>query len=138
MAIMVLTAGYCSLGGSIGTIHDHAPKIELAVEVEDKDVTTYASAGWKEHLGGLKSGTLGLSLFNDIAASNIDSLFWAQLGAVVTFEVRLTQSAVGTSNPKYTGNILINGWKPINGSVGDVNTVDVSYPTSGAVARATA
>jgi hypothetical protein len=138
MAIMVLTAAYCSLGGSIGTIHDHAPKIELAVEVEDKEVTTYASAGWKEHLGGLKSGSLGISVLQDIAAGNLDSLFWAQLGNVITFEVRLTQASVGTSNPKYTGNILVNGWKPISGSVGDVATVDVSYPTSGAVARATA
>lgn len=137
MAIMVLTAAYCNLGGSIGTIHDHAPKIELAVDVEDKEVTTYASAGWKEHLGGLKSGTLGLSILQDIAASNIDSLFWAQLGNVITFEVRLTQSAVSTSNPKYTGSILMNGWKPLNGSVGDVATVDVSYPTSGAVTRGT-
>ncbi|MES2211458.1 MAG: hypothetical protein V4515_14940 [Chloroflexota bacterium] len=135
---MVLTAAYCNLGGSIGTIHDHSPKIELAVEVEDKDVTTYASLGWKEHLGGLKSGTLGLSILQDIANGSLDGLFWAQIGNVVTFEVRLTQASVGVSNPKYTGSILVNGWKPISGSVGDVATVDVSYPTTGVVTRATA
>src|SRR6185369_15645997 len=117
MAVMVLTAAYCSLGGSISTIHDHAAKIELTVNVEDKDVTTYASAGWKERLGGLKDGELAVSFFNDIAAGNLDSLFWAQLGNVVTFEVRLTQGSVSTSNPKYTGSILIKELKPIAGSV---------------------
>jgi hypothetical protein len=137
MAIMVMTANYCNLGGGIGTIHDHAKKIELAVDVEDKDVTTYASSGWKEHLGGLKSGQLGLGLFNDIAAGNIDSLFWTNLGGVVTFEVRLTQGSVSTSNPKYTGSILVNGWKPISGSVGDTAEVDITYPTTGVVTRAT-
>ena len=35
-------------------------KAELPVEVEEKDVTTFASDGWKEHLGGLKVGQLGL------------------------------------------------------------------------------
>lgn len=138
MAIMVLTAAYCNLGGSIGTIHDHAPKIELSVQVEDKDVTTYASLGWKERLGGLKEGTLAISFFNDIAAGNLDSLFWAQLGNVITFETRLTQSAVSTSNPKYTGSILVKELKPIAGSVGDVATQDLSFPTSAAVTRATA
>src|SRR6185369_14952164 len=133
MAIMVLTAAYCSLGGSISTIHDHAPKIELTVQVEDKEVTTYASLGWKERLGGLKEGTLAISFFNDIASGNLDGLFWAQLGNVVTFEVRLTQSAVGVSNPKYTGSVLIKELKPIAGSVGDVTTQDVSFPTSGVV-----
>jgi hypothetical protein len=45
---------------------------------------------------------------------------------------------VSTSNPKYTGNLLIKAWNPITGSVGDEASVSVSYPTSGAVTRATA
>jgi hypothetical protein len=45
---------------------------------------------------------------------------------------------VGTSNPKYTGSVLIKSWNPIEGSVGDEASVGVSYPTSGAVTRATA
>jgi len=137
MAIMVLTAAYCSIAGGIGSIHDHANKVELAIQVEDKEVTTYASAGWKERLGGLKEGTLGLSLFNDIAAGNLDQNFWTNLGSVLAFEVRLTQSARSTANPGYIGNILVKEWKPIQGSVGDVATVDVSFPTSAAVTRST-
>lgn len=137
MAIMVLTAAYCSLSGGINSIHDHSSKIELAIQVEDKDVTTYASLGWKERLGGLKEGTLGLSLFNDIAFGQIDANFWTNLGSVIAFEVRLTQSARTTSNPGYIGNVLIKEWKPIQGSVGDVATVDVSFPTSGVVTRST-
>jgi hypothetical protein len=56
---------------------------------------------------------------------------------VVSFEVRASNAAVGTSNPKYTGSILINGWNPIQGSVGDEASVGVSYPTSGVVTRGT-
>lgn len=137
MAVMVVTAAYCSLGGGIGTIHDHCQKIEFSVEVEDKDVTTYASAGWKERLGGLREATLSLGALNDIAANSIDQNFWTNLQGVVSFEVRLTQSARSTANPGYIGNILIAEWKPLAGSVGDVASSDVSFKTTGLVTRST-
>ncbi|MEK9524756.1 hypothetical protein MIU24_36185, partial [Streptomyces venezuelae] len=48
-------------------------KVELSGEVEEKDVTTYASAGWKVLLGGLKSGELGCEFLQDFANTRIDS-----------------------------------------------------------------
>lgn len=136
MAKMVLLASFVSINGT--DLSTYANKIELSTEVEEKDVTTYGSLGWKEVLGGLKSGTLACEFKQDIAATKLDSIMWPLLGTVVAFEVRLDQAAVGTSNPKYTGSVLIKEWKPIQGSVGDDASVGVSYPTSGAVTRATA
>lgn len=136
MAKMVLLAEYVSINSN--DLSTYATKAELSVEVEDKDVTTFASLGWKELLGGLKSGELSLEFKQDVAATKLDSIMWPLLGTVVPFEVRLDQASVGTSNPKYTGNVLINGWNPIEGSVGDEASVSVGYPTSGAVTRATA
>ena len=135
MAKMVLLAQYLSINGT--ALSSYTKKAELSVEVEDKDVTTYASAGWKEVLGGLKSGELSVEFLQDFAASQLDSIMWPLLGTVVSFEVRADQAAVGTSNPKYSGSILINGWSPITGGVGDEATVSVGFPTSGAVTRAT-
>jgi hypothetical protein len=136
MPKMVLLAEFVSLAGN--DLSEYCRKAELSTEVEDKDVTTYASLGWKELLGGLKSGELGLEFLQDVAATEIDSIMWPLLGTVVPFEVRLSQAVVGTSNPKYSGSVLVNGWNPIEGSVGDEASVSVGYPTSGAVARATA
>lgn len=135
MPKMVLTAEYVALNGV--DFSEYTRKGELSAEVEDKDVTTYASGGWKELLGGIKSGELGLEFLQDVAATEIDSIMWPLLGTVVPFEVRLSQAAVSASNPKYTGNVLINGWNPIEGSVGDEASVSVGYPTSGAITRAT-
>lgn len=139
MPMMVLTAAYVFINttSAPGTVHDRCSKAELTVDVEEKDVTTFASLGWKEHLGGLKSGQLALSLKNDIADDALDEDMWTILGTVVPFEVRLTQGTVTASNPKYTGSILIKEWKPLNGSVGDVAELDVSYPTSGVITRGT-
>lgn len=135
MPKMVLLAEYVAVNGT--DLSAYAKKAELTTKVEEKDVTTYGSQGWKELLGGLKSGELALDLFQDVAASALDSIMWPLLGTVVTFEVRASNAVVGTSNPKYTGSVLINGWNPISGSVGDEASVGVSYPTSGAVTRGT-
>ncbi|QJT01787.1 hypothetical protein G9272_16945 [Streptomyces asoensis] len=135
MPKMVLLAQYLSINANV--LNEFTKKAEISVEVEDKDVTTYASLGWKEVLGGLKSGELGCDFLQDFAATKLDALMWPLLGLVVPFEVRADQAAVGTSNPKYTGSILIKSWNPLEGSVGDEATVGVSFPTSGAVVRAT-
>lgn len=134
MAKMVLLAEFVSINAN--DVKSFTTKAELSVEVDEKDMTNYGSLGWKEVLGGLKSGSLGLEFKQDPAAAALDSIMWPLMGTVVPFEVRLDQAAVGASNPKYTGNVLIKGWNPITGSVGDDATVSVSFPTSGAVTRA--
>lgn len=136
MPKMVLLAAHVSLGGN--DLSAYARKAEVTVEVEDKDVTTYASLGWKEVLGGLKSGELSLEFLQDVAATKIDSIMWPLLGTVVPFVVRLDNAPKSASNPEWGGNVLINGWNPIEGSVGDEASVSVGYPTSGAVTRTTA
>lgn len=135
MAKMALLASMLMVNGV--DVSDHTSKIELTLEVEEKDVTTFASLGWKESLGGLKSGSLAVTFKQDIAASALDSQIWALFGTVTTFEVRLTNAARGTSNPAYTGNVLVRQWTPISGSVGDVAEASVTWPTSAAVQRQT-
>lgn len=137
MAKMVLLASYVAIASN--DLSDHCSKIELSVEVEEKDVTTFASGGWTELLGGLGSGSLSLTFKQDYAASEIDSIMWPLFltRTPQTFEVRADNGSVSTSNPKYTGSVLIKEWKPLTGSVGDVAEVEVSFPTSGAVTRST-
>lgn len=133
MAKIVLTNEFVLINAN--DISTYLKKGELSLESDAQDSTTYSSAGWKEFLGGLKSGELGLTYLNDVAAAALDSIIFPLLGTVVTFEVRATSAARSASNPAYVGSILIKEWKPLGGSVGDINMSDVSYPTSGAVTR---
>lgn len=135
MAKSVLLASYLSINAT--DLSSYCYKIELPIEVEDKETTTFGSAGWKEFLGGLKSGSLSVGFKQDVAAAALDAIMWPLLGTVVAFEIRLSNAAVGTSNPKYTGSLLIKNWKPIAGNVGDVAEVEVDFPTTGTVTRAT-
>ena len=136
MAKSVLLASFISINAV--DLSAFASKIELKVECEDQDVTTFASGGWNERLAGLKSFELGVTWKQDVAASQLDSQLWALFATITSFEVRLSNGVVGTSNPKYTGSVLIKEHSPVNGSVGDVAEMDVSYPGSGALSRATA
>jgi len=117
---------------------DHVSKAEVDDNFEEKDVTTYGSSGAKEVLAGLESGTLAITFKNDYAAGDLDSSMWALRGMLTTIDVWPDKTAVVSSaNPRYSANILINAWKPIAGSVGDVAEVDVSFPVSGGWTRYT-
>lgn len=136
MAAFAMTDCYIALNGTDRS--STIKSLSLNVDVNELDTTNFASAGWMVPIGGLKSGQVGLTFNQDVAASAIDSIMWPLLGTTVTFEVRGTNAAVGTSNPKYTGSVFVKEWKPLDGSVGDLAEVSVTFPTSNAVTRATA
>jgi hypothetical protein len=136
MAKQVFKNCYVNLAGT--DMSANVNKVEFTDVFEEKDVTTFGSNGAKEVLAGLESGTVALTFRNDFAAGSVDSIMWGLRGTVVTFEVRPTQAVRGTSNPSYTGNVLVKEWKPISGAPGDVADVSVSYSTSGPSSRLTA
>lgn len=135
MPLLVLTTSVLTVNAN--NLAQWCSKMEVAAEVEEKDVTVFTSLGWKEVLGGIKSGSVSLTVKNDLAASALDSIMWALFGTVVPWTAKATSAAVGTSNPLYSGSCLIKSWTPITGSPGDVNEASHTYPTSGAITRAT-
>lgn len=136
MAVFALTDMYVALNGSASNLNDHVKSATLTVDVAQLDSTAMGDS-WVEVIGGLKSGSLAIQFNDDAAASNIDSILWPLLGTVVTFEVRPTSAAVGAGNPKYTGSVLISG-AALGGSVGDLASKSLTFPTSGTITRAVA
>ena len=111
---------------------NNVSKIEVDDTFEDKDTTTYGDGGKKTRLGGLEDGTCAMTFKNDFAGGELDSAMWALRRTLVTVEAWPDKDAVVSSaNPRYSATILINAWKPISGSVGDVAEVDVTFPVSG-------
>jgi hypothetical protein len=134
MAKMVLLASFVSINAV--DLSAYANSIEATMEVDAQDATTFASGGWKEILGGLKSAGLSLGFKQDVAAAALDATIWPLFGTVVPFEVRLANAVASASNPKYTGSVLIQKWTPIGGNVGDIAESSVEWPSSGVVTRA--
>lgn len=136
MAVLAFTNGFVTISGS--DLASYCAGVELDVEAEELDSTAFSATGYKSAIGGLKSGSLKLTFRADFAAGLLDSILWPLLGTVVTFDVRPVNSAASTSNPKYTGSVLIAQLTPITGDVGDLVTTEVTWPTTGTITRATA
>lgn len=133
MAVFALTSVTTTLNSV--DITAYTKNVTLALDAAQLDTTDFASGGWVEMIGGLKSGTLSIEFMDDLADGEIDNDLFDIFGTVVAFTVKGTSSAVGVNNPSYSGNVLITN-HPLGGSVGDLAGKSVSYPTSGAVSRA--
>ena len=118
-------------------VSEWCKKIEFKDTYEVKKTTNYRSGGAEENKGGLESFEVSITFNQDYDAAKIDEIMWALRRSVATFAGRAKQSAVTSSNPQYSGSFVINSWTPIAGSVGDVGEVDVSFPGSGPLVRAT-
>lgn len=136
MAAMALLAEYVAINSVDLTGIGVVKGATLTVDVAQLDPTAMGD-GWTKRLGGLKSGTLALNLIDDTATGSTDPLLWPLLGTLVPFEVRLSNAAVSATNPKYTGTVLVAG-ASVGGQVGELAMKSgLSFPTSGAITRAT-
>ena len=137
MAVYALTAQVVTVNSV--DYSDHLTSATLTVDADQLPATTFASAGWKEVKGGLKGGTVDIEWLQDYASGGIDSVAYALVGSTAAMEVRPAgTAAAGTSSPAYQFSVLVTGWNPIDSAVGDLATVSVSWPITGAVTRATA
>lgn len=136
MAVFALTGARVELNGV--DMSQYISAAELTVDGDELDTTDFASAGWKEVIGGLKGGSAKVKFNNDFAATTVDDRLWPLFNTVVTFRLRPTSAAISATNPEYQTSVLVNNLMPVGGSVGDLVTQDVTWPTSGAVTRAVA
>jgi hypothetical protein len=70
--------------------------------------------------------------------SAIEGLVFPLIGSTTSVVVKPNGTAVSTTNPSYTATVLVTGWSPVNGAVGELNTVSISWPVSGTVTKAVA
>tara|TARA_R110001606_G_scaffold103782_4_gene226900 strand:- start:1885 stop:2295 length:411 start_codon:yes stop_codon:yes gene_type:complete len=112
-------------------------RAELVINSADVETTDFSSGGFVELQGGLKSGVLNLDFHADYASGGASETLEALVGTVVTFVLIAGGTSASTDTPSFSGSILINSFTPVAGAVGDLATFSVSFPTSGAITKAT-
>jgi hypothetical protein len=132
---MVLEAATLSIDSN--DLSSWTTECEVTAKVDEKDITTFASAGWKEVRGGRKEGGVKVKFLNDFTDNSLDEIMWALFiaGDPVAFVVKADDAVVSAGNPSWTGNLLVNAWTPVKGKPGDVVEVDCDFPSSGAITR---
>jgi hypothetical protein len=111
--------------------------VELPIEIDEQETTAFGSE-WRTRISGLKSGSITLEFHQDFAAGALDSILWPLLGTNATVVVTPTSGTVTSSNPSYSGSFLVTSYTPYASTVGDLATVGITWPLSGALTRATA
>jgi hypothetical protein len=137
LAKYVVTGNKVKINGV--DLSDSVARAELVINVADVETTDFGSNGYTELIGGLKSGTVSIDFHQDYAAASVEATVYPLLGSIATAVIIAGNgTAASSTTPAYTATILVNNWSPVAGAVGDLSTVSVSWPTSGAVTKATA
>jgi len=137
MAKFVVTNPVIVFSGS--TVTSSTASATIALEADDVETTNFGSSGWRTRIGGLKGGSVDFEFHQDFAVGSIDSLLFPLLGSTATVSiVPGGTAAVGTANPSYSFDVLVASYSPMDSAVGDLATVSISLPITGAVTRATA
>ena len=119
-------------------------EIEIGVAAEELEYTNFGSGGWKQKIGsGLKDGSVRLTFNQDFAASTVDSLFG--LGGTFAFgaaggfyiDVKPTSAARGVTNPSHVAQVLNVNYTPLSGAAGALVTMNLTFPSTGQIARLT-
>lgn len=111
--------------------------VTLDVTAEEQDTTAFGNT-YRTRIAGLKDGSLSLDFHQDFGAASVDATLFPLLGSAVAFVIKPTSAAASATNPTYSGTAIVTQYQPFASSVGDLATLSVSWPLSGAVTRATA
>ena len=133
MAKLVLTNANISIAAT--DVSSSVASVQIETSADEVETTAFGDTG-KTRVGGLLDTTISLSMHNDYSA--IEGLVYPLIGSTTTIVVKPNGTAVSTTNPSYTATVLVTGWSPVNGAVGELNTADVSWPVSGIVTKAVA
>jgi hypothetical protein len=131
MAKLVLTNANITIGAT--DVSASVASVQIETSADEVETTAFGDTG-KTRVGGLLDTTISLSMHNDYSA--IEGLVYPLIGSTTTIVVKPNGTAVSTTNPSYTATVLVTGWSPVNGAVGELNTADVSWPVSGIVTKA--
>lgn len=136
MAKVVATSTVVKIGGV--DLSQYVASVNLTTNVNEVTTTNFGSSGNTERVGGLKDSSLQISFMQDFAAGAVEATIYPLIGSTAAFVVNPSSTAASSSAPNYSGSVLITSWSPVAGAVGELLTADVTWPITGAVAKATA
>lgn len=135
MAKFVATDYNITIGGT--DFSASLAAVTLDVSAEEQETTSFGDS-WRERISGLKDASVSLDFHQDFGAASVDATLWPLLGGTVAIVVKPTASSVSATNPSYTFTALVTEYQPFASSVGDLATLSVTWPVTGAVTRGTA
>ena len=116
---------------------DSIAALTLDISREQLEITAFGDSA-RRYIGGLQDSSVTISFHQDFASGSVDETVFSNLGGTVAIVVKATSGAVSATNPSYSFNALVVQSTPFSSNVGDLATMDVTWPVDGAITRGTA
>lgn len=140
MARLVLTDAYVVLAST--DISQYVTSISLTSTLDVVETTGMSSTS-RTRVAGLRDNQVTIEFNQDFASGALEALIYpsdatTKIGTAVAMTVKPTSAATSTTNPAYGFSALITEWQSVSGAVGELATVSVTWPISGAITKTTA
>ena len=135
MAKQVLTNVNVTFGTAATDISGYISSITLSTTAAEV-VTSAMGSSAVTRIQGMIDSSVTLELQQDYPT--IEKLFWDAFsaGTAVPMTVKPNgTAAAGSTNPQYAFSVLPTSWTPVAGAIGDLATVSITYPISGAITK---
>lgn len=135
MAKQVLTNVAVTFGTAATDISAYVTSITLSTTANEV-VTSAMGSSATTRIQGMIDNSVTVELQQDYPT--IEKLFWDAFsaGTAVPMTVKPNgTAAASSSNPSYAFSVLPTSWSPVNGAIGDLATVSITYPISGAITK---
>ena len=132
------------------SIGEYIASVTINTPEDVVETTAFGPVGARTRTSGLKDHSIALEFHNDFASGAMEQVIAGiGIGQLANIIIKPTSSAVSATNPAYkadnsgsgaskAGQVLVAEWTPLNGAVGELSTVSVTWPVSGQITRATA
>ena len=120
-------------------LSNRVESVTLDLGKDDIDLTAMGDGG-HTHVGGLENSKLNVNFWQAFAAaSEVDSTLLPvfQAGTAVAFKLTANGTTVSSTNPVYSGNVVVTDYQPIAGKVGDGLQAPVTMVVSGTITQGT-
>lgn len=131
----VITNAAVTIGGV--DLSQHITKVTLSSTRAEIETTTMGNSA-KRRVGGLADNSVSFDFNNDYAGAATEATLYPLLGSTAQVQVWPNGTSTGTANPKYTFNVLVTEWMPLDAQVGELTTASITWPVDGTIAKATA
>lgn len=117
------------------TITTFVSAVSLSREVDAVEITAMTDTT-QNLIGGIERPSVTLEVFNDFAASSVNSIFEDALGSKLAIQLIPVSGTVTATNPRYSMSVLVAQWQPINGTIDSPMTASITLPVT-ALTKAT-
>lgn len=117
----------------------YVSSVTISQEFDQLEVTAMGDTGHK-YIAGLENSSISIDFNADFASSKVNQTIGGAtagnglIGTTTTVTIKPAAGVTSASNPLYTATCLVSQWPQVY-NVGELATISVTWPVSGAIAK---